>query len=169
MFYEQDVWMESMLGTGKYNPEEGDEKEEGASTSERRQFTDDEVASVLVTFLFASQDASTSSLVWVMELLYSNPDVLQKVREELHRLLEIPMPAQEGTTSSNEVNHLKDVNFTPEILAKAEYTRQVNAEDFFKGSWFFVLWLPYTKNELMHFLYSFSFFSLHPSHFLLLP
>jgi len=113
--------METMLGNSDAN--EGEDV-----PTERHQFNDVEVASVLVTFLFASQDASTSSLVWVMELLAANPNVLQKIRQELHTLLNIPMPNKETSTGSNSDNHLKDINFTPEILAKAEYTRQTVLE-----------------------------------------
>jgi cytochrome P450 family 710 subfamily A protein len=123
-----DVWMESMLGKGKYDAEVADSEEGAGASSEKTQFTDAEIASVLVTFLFASQDASTSSLVWVNELLYSHPDVLQRVREELHQLLNIPMPTKETSTASNLETHLKDITFTPEILSKAEYTRQVVLE-----------------------------------------
>lgn len=42
--------------------------------------TDENFALILMTFLFASQDASTSSLVWVCTLLEKYPDILQKVR-----------------------------------------------------------------------------------------
>lgn len=41
--------------------------------------SDEAMASTLMDFLFASQDASTASLVWVMTLMAEHPDVLQKV------------------------------------------------------------------------------------------
>ncbi|KAK4779376.1 hypothetical protein SAY86_006904 [Trapa natans] len=44
---------------------------------------DREIAGHLFDFLFAAQDASTSSLLWSVTLLESHPDVLAKVREEV--------------------------------------------------------------------------------------
>ncbi|KAK8692508.1 hypothetical protein V6N13_075967 [Hibiscus sabdariffa] len=43
----------------------------------------DEIGSYLFDFLFAAQDASTSSLLWAVSLLDSHPDVLMRVREEV--------------------------------------------------------------------------------------
>ncbi|XVF25486.1 hypothetical protein REPUB_Repub13aG0216500 [Reevesia pubescens] len=48
--------------------------------------TDVEIGSYLFDFLFAAQDASTSSLLWAVSLLDSHPDVLRKVREEVSRI-----------------------------------------------------------------------------------
>ena len=44
--------------------------------------TDEEIAKIILDFLFAAQDASTSSLTWVIHELSKHPDVLEKVREE---------------------------------------------------------------------------------------
>jgi len=45
--------------------------------------TDDQhIAEVMLDFLFASQDASTASLMWVLCVLADNPEVLAKVRAE---------------------------------------------------------------------------------------
>lgn len=40
---------------------------------------DDHMADTVMDFLFASQDASTASLVWMMCLMAEYPDVLNKV------------------------------------------------------------------------------------------
>lgn len=40
----------------------------------------------LFDFLFASQDASTSSLLWALALLDSHPDVLSSLREEVSKI-----------------------------------------------------------------------------------
>lgn len=37
------------------------------------------MADTVMDFLFASQDASTASLVWTMCLMADHPDILQKV------------------------------------------------------------------------------------------
>ncbi|KAL5577213.1 hypothetical protein UlMin_018912 [Ulmus minor] len=47
---------------------------------------DIELGAHLFDFLFAAQDASTSSLLWAVTLLDSNPHVLQKVREEVETI-----------------------------------------------------------------------------------
>ncbi|KAJ0082483.1 hypothetical protein Patl1_10079 [Pistacia atlantica] len=44
---------------------------------------DHEIAGHLFDFLFAAQDASTSSLLWAVSLLDSHPEVLSKVRNEV--------------------------------------------------------------------------------------
>jgi len=44
--------------------------------------SDQEIAEVMLDFLFASQDASTSSLIWSVALLAEHPTVLARVRAE---------------------------------------------------------------------------------------
>ncbi len=51
-----------------------------------RQFTDRELAMTVMTMVFASQDASTSSLTWAIQVLADHPQVLAKIREEQFRL-----------------------------------------------------------------------------------
>ncbi|KAJ4977404.1 hypothetical protein NE237_002510 [Protea cynaroides] len=51
---------------------------------EKAPFSEDiEIGGHLFDFLFAAQDASTSSLSWAVTLLDSHPQVLQRVREEV--------------------------------------------------------------------------------------
>ncbi|KAM0938611.1 putative cytochrome P450 [Dioscorea sansibarensis] len=45
--------------------------------------TEEEIGGYLFDFLFAAQDASTSSLLWAIALLDSHPDVLGRVRAEV--------------------------------------------------------------------------------------
>ncbi|CAH2059415.1 unnamed protein product [Thlaspi arvense] len=47
---------------------------------------DEEIGGFLFDFLFAAQDASTSSLLWAVTLLDSEPEVLSRVREEVGRI-----------------------------------------------------------------------------------
>lgn len=51
-----------------------------------RVFSNYEIAQTLFTFLFASQDASSSCTTWLFQLLADRPDVYQRVREEQLRL-----------------------------------------------------------------------------------
>mmetsp|Transcript_22957 Transcript_22957/g.50366 ORF Transcript_22957/g.50366 Transcript_22957/m.50366 type:complete len:531 (+) Transcript_22957:194-1786(+) len=72
---------------------------------------DSKMADSVMDFLFASQDASTASLVWTLTLMAEHPDVLQKVREEQYRLRPDP-----------------DAPLSAEVLNEMVYTRQVVKE-----------------------------------------
>lgn len=72
--------------------------------------TDEEIAFTVLDFLFASQDASTSSIVWSLQLLADNPDILRRVREE-----------QADLRPNNEP-------ITNEIIGNMHYTHQVVKE-----------------------------------------
>lgn len=52
----------------------------------RRDFSDLEMAMVLFSFLFASQDAMSSGLIYGFQHLADHPEVLAKVREEQERV-----------------------------------------------------------------------------------
>jgi C-22 sterol desaturase len=47
-----------------------------------RDFTDYEISQTVFTFLFASQDATSSAATWLFQTLAQRPDVLDRVREE---------------------------------------------------------------------------------------
>ncbi|GJN88232.1 hypothetical protein Rhopal_001197-T1 [Rhodotorula paludigena] len=53
---------------------------------EVREYTDKEMALVLLSFIFASQDAMSSSITFAFQLLADHPEVLAKVREEQARV-----------------------------------------------------------------------------------
>ncbi|MDD0148513.1 cytochrome P450, partial [Shigella flexneri] len=63
-------------------------------------------------FLFAAQDASTSSLLWAVTYLDSHPHVLQRVREEVATYW---LPEN-------------DAVFTGELLREMKYTEAVARE-----------------------------------------
>ncbi|PON72593.1 Cytochrome P450, E-class, group I [Parasponia andersonii] len=73
---------------------------------------DVEIGSYLFDFLFAAQDASTSSLLWAVALLDSHPEVLRRVREEVL------------TVWSPESDSL----ITGEMLSRLTYTHAVARE-----------------------------------------
>jgi cytochrome P450 family 710 subfamily A protein len=75
--------------------------------------SDGEVAYTVMDFLFASQDASTASLVWTLALMADHPEVLARVREE-----------QEAVRGGD---RLKET-LTAERLAAMPFTRQVVRE-----------------------------------------
>jgi C-22 sterol desaturase len=47
-----------------------------------REFTDFEISMTLFTFLFASQDATSSANTWLFQIMADRPEFLEKVREE---------------------------------------------------------------------------------------
>ncbi|KAG2309027.1 hypothetical protein Bca52824_028775 [Brassica carinata] len=71
-----------------------------------------EIGGFLFDFLFAAQDASTSSLLWAVTQLESKPEVLRRVREEV------------GSVWSHESNAL----ITVDQLAEMKYTLNVARE-----------------------------------------
>jgi C-22 sterol desaturase len=47
-----------------------------------REFTNAEIAQTMFTFLFASQDASSSTATWLFQILADRPEILDRVRQE---------------------------------------------------------------------------------------
>jgi C-22 sterol desaturase len=47
-----------------------------------RDFTDYEISQTVFTFLFASQDATSSAATWLFQTMAQRPDVLDRVRDE---------------------------------------------------------------------------------------
>jgi len=76
-----------------------------------RNFSDIEISMTVFTFLFASQDATSSAASWMLQICADRPDVLEKVREEGQRL----------RPDNNQPVSL-------ETLEKMEYTRAVVKE-----------------------------------------
>lgn len=51
-----------------------------------REYSDKEIGLVILSFLFASQDAMSSAIVYAFQLTADNPHVLEKIREEQYRI-----------------------------------------------------------------------------------
>ncbi|KAE8450535.1 hypothetical protein EG329_006266 [Mollisiaceae sp. DMI_Dod_QoI] len=80
-----DGWVKSQLESAAYRerlekglPMEGIEK----PSPLLRDFTDYEISQTVFTFLFASQDATSSAATWFFQIMAQRPDVLDKIREE---------------------------------------------------------------------------------------
>ncbi|KAH8889779.1 cytochrome P450 [Thozetella sp. PMI_491] len=80
-----DAWVEQMVQSARWREAEA----EGRSTDGMqkpnpllRDFTDYEIAQTVFTFLFASQDATSSAATWLFQIMAQRPDVLDRVREE---------------------------------------------------------------------------------------
>lgn len=59
------------------------EKAIAEGTKPPREFTDHEMGLVIVSFLFASQDAMSSGVIYMFQHLADHPHILAKVREEI--------------------------------------------------------------------------------------
>ena len=78
-----DHWVMHMFESNKYRESiaRGDvDVEKPANLI--REFSNQEISETLFTFLFASQDASSSATNWLFQVLAQRPDVLDKLREE---------------------------------------------------------------------------------------
>eukprot|EP00696_Hemimastix_kukwesjijk_P002039 gnl/Hemi2/1249_TR445_c0_g1_i1.p1 gnl/Hemi2/1249_TR445_c0_g1~~gnl/Hemi2/1249_TR445_c0_g1_i1.p1 ORF type:complete len:533 (-),score=216.17 gnl/Hemi2/1249_TR445_c0_g1_i1:93-1691(-) len=74
-----DAWLQEILQVAPRS-------EEAAQRRALRDFSNEEIALTVLTFIFASQDASTASMTWAAALLADYPDVLGKIRAEQLRL-----------------------------------------------------------------------------------
>ncbi|KAJ5052083.1 uncharacterized protein L3040_001843 [Drepanopeziza brunnea f. sp. 'multigermtubi'] len=84
-----DGWVKSQLDSANYRQrlEKGLPMEGIAKPSPLlRDFTDYEISQTVFTFLFASQDATSSAATWLFQIMAQRPDVLDKIREENLRL-----------------------------------------------------------------------------------
>ncbi|KAN0063041.1 RNA polymerase C-22 sterol desaturase [Thecaphora frezii] len=79
-----DAWIKAMIDARQQR----DNAELGADTRRVlvRDFSDREIAMVLLSFLFASQDAMTSGITFLFQHMADRPDILRKVREEQYRI-----------------------------------------------------------------------------------
>lgn len=80
-----DAWIKSMIESAEYRKrEESSLPMDGIAKPSPflRDFTDYEISQTLFTFLFASQDATSSAATWLFQTLAQRPEVLDKIREE---------------------------------------------------------------------------------------
>jgi C-22 sterol desaturase len=84
-----DGWVKAQLDSAAYRerqekglPMEGIEK----PSPLLREFNDYEISQTIFTFLFASQDATSSAATWLFQTMAQRPDVLDKIREENLRI-----------------------------------------------------------------------------------
>ena len=109
-----DAWLKSMHDSEMYRQKVA---KFGVANVEKpamvlREFTDWEIAQTLFTFLFASQDATSSASTWLFQLMADRPEILDRVRAE-------NLAVRDGD---------RDVRFSMDILEKMPYTRAVIKE-----------------------------------------
>ncbi|OJD29314.1 cytochrome p450 61 [Diplodia corticola] len=107
-----DCWVKAMYESEDYTKkkEKGIEAEKPAQVI--RMFTDLEISMTIFTFLFASQDATSSAATWLFQIMADRPDFLNKIREEQLRL-------RDGDKSKP---------FTMDLMDQMTYTRAVVKE-----------------------------------------
>lgn len=109
-----DAWVKNMLNSEKYNERKAkglaDESEKPSTLI--KMFSDLEISMTLFTFLFASQDATTSACTWLFQLMADNPHFLDKVREDA-------LQAKDGDA---------DAPLSVDVMEKMTYTRAVVKE-----------------------------------------
>lgn len=105
-----DAWIKSMHDSAQFREKiaKGVKVEDAKKPAILlREFSDYEIAMTLFTFLFASQDATSSASTWLFQILADRPDLLDKVREENLRV-------RGGD---------RDVPFSMDLLESMVYTR----------------------------------------------
>jgi len=110
-----DGWIKSMQDSERYRRKVADgvkvdDSEKPATLL--RDFSDFEISQTIFTFLFASQDATSSACTWLFQLMADLPDILAKVREE-------NLAVRNGD---------REQEFSMDILEKMTYTRAVVKE-----------------------------------------
>jgi len=80
-----DFWVASMIESEAYRKKVASGATVGVSEKPSmliREFTNFEISMTVFTFLFASQDATSSAATWLFQIMADRPEFLDKVREE---------------------------------------------------------------------------------------
>lgn len=79
-----DAWIIQMIESDRYREAQDKGEADGIEKPSPllRMFNDYEIAQTVFTFLFASQDATSSAATWLFQIMAQRPDVLDRVREE---------------------------------------------------------------------------------------
>lgn len=79
-----DAWILQMLKSEEWRKAEakGETPDMAKPSPLLRMFGDYEISQTVFTFLFASQDATSSAATWLFQITAQRPDVLDRVREE---------------------------------------------------------------------------------------
>lgn len=109
-----DGWVQSMQESERYRQRVA---KGGPAPVEKpaillREFSDLEISMTVFTFLFASQDATSSASTWLFQLMADRPEILDRVREE-------NLAIRNGD---------KNARCTIELLESMPYTRAVVKE-----------------------------------------
>lgn len=104
-----DGWVKSMQDSEKYRQNIANVEKPNMLL---REFSNWEISQTLFTFLFASQDATSSASTWLFQLMADRPEILDRIRAE-------NLMVRDGN---------RNVRFSMDILEKMPYTRAVIKE-----------------------------------------
>lgn len=84
-----DGWVKQMIDSERWRQAEA--RGEILDSSKKptpllRVFTDDEIAKTIFTFLFASQDATSSAATWLFQIMAQRPELLNRIRDENYKV-----------------------------------------------------------------------------------
>ena len=110
-----DAWVKGMQDSERWNQKVA--KGQPVNPEDKpnpliRQFSDFEISQTIFTFLFASQDATSSACTWLFQLMADRPEILDRVRAE-------NLAARNGDSK---------VRFSMDLLENLPYTRAVVKE-----------------------------------------
>jgi sterol 22-desaturase len=79
-----DAWIRGMIDAQEYAalPQAQKEGSDAPAPILIRDFSNNEIAQTFLSFLFASQDATSSAITWLFQYMADNPEILARVREE---------------------------------------------------------------------------------------
>lgn len=79
-----DGWIKNMVDSERWREAEAKDEHHDLPkpTPLLRMFTDDEIAKTIFTFLFASQDATSSAATWLFQIMAQRPEILDRIRDE---------------------------------------------------------------------------------------
>ncbi|KAI9892863.1 MAG: RNA polymerase C-22 sterol desaturase [Vezdaea aestivalis] len=77
-----DAWIKSMQKSARYREKISKGEDADKPSVLLRDFTDFEISQTIFTFLFASQDATSSATTWLFQTLAQRPEMLDRIREE---------------------------------------------------------------------------------------
>jgi len=104
-----DAWIREMIDAKEYAelPEEKKQGSDAPAPILIRDFSDSEIAQTFLSFLFASQDATSSAITWLFQYMADNREILEKVRAE-------QLAVRDGD---------RNKRITLEMAEKMDYTR----------------------------------------------
>lgn len=118
-----DFWMQDTIREIAAAEDAGEPQPPGTTSSE--------IGGYLFDFLFAAQDASTSSLLWAVTLLDSHPEVLERVRKEVAGIW---LPESDAPISAEQLREMKYTEAVARevvrIKAPATLVPHIAGEDF---------------------------------------
>lgn len=107
-----DGWVVQMIKSEAWREAEAKGDTEGVEKPQPllRMFNDYEISQTIFTFLFASQDATSSACTWLFQIMAQRPDVLDRVRDENLKV------RNGNTTAEVNMDQLESLTYTRAVV-----------------------------------------------------